>query len=574
MYTKLLLGMALSIPLTATTISSNIDLSPNRDSLWKAANGNLPAHWLTKEDSLARESYLQNYRVAQTRVVPTNPRSIAEFEPVEAVVIAYAGSFGFQVNLIEELSKTTKVFIAAPSSSVTTVNSILSNSKAIRDSITIISTKGVDSYWTRDYGPWCIAEGDQKISIVDFQYNRPRPHDDSLPVVIAKKLGMSSYFMDLQQCGGNYMSNGLGEAVSTELVKEENTSKPEAQIRSIMKSFLGITNYHITIDPLGDYIKHVDCWGKFLGPDKILIGDVTTDRKDAYDSVAAYFAKAKSPYGTPYKVFRYKTEGEPYSNSTIVNNRVFVPIQGTANDAAALAVYKKAMPGYEIVGITNTGPNPWMGTDALHCRTMGIAKRNLLYISHLPKVDTVKTQGKPIQISCKIVAYSKKGIIPDSTRLFYKKGTASTFTEVPMVKKDSLWYADIPFESITRGQKAIPVQYYIAAGDSSKENARYPLMGEKDPFTFVAYSDATPLAEPTMSEMPFSFEALPTSLTISTPNAGKLQVFSVNGQLLLTTQIHSAGTVSIPHSLNKSSVLIYRFESGNETKTKKFLIRK
>ena len=35
-----------------------------------------------------------------------------------------------------------------------------------------------DSYWTRDYGPWFESDSSNHIGIIDFPYNRPRPHDD------------------------------------------------------------------------------------------------------------------------------------------------------------------------------------------------------------------------------------------------------------------------------------------------------------------------------------------------------------------------------------------------------------
>ena len=37
-----------------------------------------------------------------------------------------------------------------------------------------------DSYWTRDYGPWWVIDGQKNMSIVDFTYNRPRPNDNDV----------------------------------------------------------------------------------------------------------------------------------------------------------------------------------------------------------------------------------------------------------------------------------------------------------------------------------------------------------------------------------------------------------
>ena len=72
--------------------------------------------------------------------------------------------------------------------------------------------------------------------------------------------------------GGNYMVDGYGTAASTTLVLSENTNQTASSIQSMANNYLGINNYMLIDDPLGDYIEHIDCWGKFLDVDKVLIG--------------------------------------------------------------------------------------------------------------------------------------------------------------------------------------------------------------------------------------------------------------------------------------------------------------
>ena len=82
------------------------------------------------------------------------------------------------------------------------------------------------------------------------------------------------------------------------------------------------------------------------------------------EDVANYFESIGD-----WDIFRvYTPSDEPYTNSLILNNKVFVPIMGTGNDQAALSVYEAAMPDYEILGFTGS----WQSTDALHCRVKGI----------------------------------------------------------------------------------------------------------------------------------------------------------------------------------------------------------
>ena len=56
-----------------------------------------------------------------------------------------------------------------------------------------------DSYWTRDYGPWWVIDGNGAYSIVDFTYNRPRPNDNQAPSKVAQHLGVPYYSLTLCQ---------------------------------------------------------------------------------------------------------------------------------------------------------------------------------------------------------------------------------------------------------------------------------------------------------------------------------------------------------------------------------------
>ena len=114
-----------------------------------------------------------------------------------------------------------------------------------------------DSYWTRDYGPWWVVDGDREVSIVDFTYNRPRPNDNNAPFKVSEYLNVPYYSTDIIHCGGNYMTDGLGISASSSLVYEENTLENE-EINSLMSSYYGIDTYHVIPDPNDTYIDHID----------------------------------------------------------------------------------------------------------------------------------------------------------------------------------------------------------------------------------------------------------------------------------------------------------------------------
>ncbi|MEJ2432263.1 MAG: phosphoenolpyruvate hydrolase family protein, partial [Pseudolabrys sp.] len=65
-----------------------------------------------------------------------------------------------------------------------------------------------NSYWTRDYGPWFVFDGNGDIAVIDHRYNRPRPHDDVIPYYFALQYGLPCYQHSMWHTGGNYMTDG------------------------------------------------------------------------------------------------------------------------------------------------------------------------------------------------------------------------------------------------------------------------------------------------------------------------------------------------------------------------------
>lgn len=304
-----------------------------------------------------------------------------------------------------------------------------------------------DTYWTRDFGPWWIqnkvtgyygiakhvyttlgggsvglVEGAEKVTsreghgifrpnddygasqLSDFlnspirKWNSANWHKKKLPRIQTHDW----FFTGLLDVGGNYMVTGDGIISSSYLVATQNelpvtheteTTKPhvdniESRIKYILEQlnrFMGIDTYHVLTDPSGSYIGHIDCWGKFLAPRKILIAQSDDEKiNEAYDNIAKSFSKEG------FDVFRVlcqnifipSSDDSPattaaYTNSLILNDHVYVPLAGERYkefDEKALNVYRKALPEHTIVGIIGKADAPWLGTDALHCRTRGIPK--------------------------------------------------------------------------------------------------------------------------------------------------------------------------------------------------------
>lgn len=462
--------------------------------------GELPI-WPTPEE-------LRRWHTIGNGFQPTAPpggavRNPGEFEPMEGVLIRYP--LGLTYSLIKEMAKDTKVvtIVANTSTKNAAINNYQSHGINMSNCEWLIAPS--DSYWTRDYGPWYIIDSNGDQGIVDTVYNRPRPNDDKIPAKYGQAYGIPVYAMDLITAGGNYMSAGQGDAASTDLTWSENPGKTKTQIHQMMLDYLGVTNYHVVKDVLGAYIKHIDCWGKFLAPDKVMIIEFPPSHshyKDAEDAVL-YWQSQASCYGTPYEVYRvYSPNGQPYTNSLSLNHKMLVPITGSSWDDDAIDSYEDALPGYTVLGFTGS----WASTDALHCRTMGITDSGMLYIHHIPLQD-----GPPaalgFEVEAEVIAYSGGSFTGGTPALHYDAGSGWTSVAMTYTGGGDLYSAFIPpFPDGTL------IKYYINAQDSTGRDENHPYIGEADAHEFYVYdpvlgADVTSISELYGGTINFSLNA-------------------------------------------------------------------
>lgn len=465
-------------------------------------------HTMTAEEVNRRSEIGRDFNPTDPPLAPV--RMVAEFEEMQAVLIRYP--FGIPMSLIQEMADDCVVItIVANGAEQNQVIQQYENAGVNLGNCEFLLAP-TDSYWTRDYGPWFVVDGNNEVGICDFPYNRPRPYDDNIPVVLAGYLDVPLYGMDLIHTGGNFMCDGLGLGSSTDLLLEENPALTEEDIDTIVSHYLGLRKYNLLPDPLGDYIEHIDCWGKYLDVDKVLIGQVppSDPRYDDYEYVANYFGFQVSSWGTPFQVYRVYTpgtgSGTPYTNSLVLNNKVFVPITGSQWDDEALAVYEEAMPGYEIHGIYYS---TWQNTDALHCRAIGIADLGMLFVEHTPLLG-VQDFSMEWSIDADIVPYSGAGLVSDSLRCYYKVGGGG-FQWVPLIHDAGQGYhATIPF--VEPGSQ---VSYYLQARDYSGRKKYHPYIGAPDPHTFtVDYAEAFIIQPDTLTYLTFDDMYLGKSFSI------------------------------------------------------------
>ena len=112
-----------------------------------------------------------------------------------------------------------------------------------------------------------------------------------------------------------------------------------------MAKYYGVSSFLTLADPTGNYIEHIDCWGKFLSEQDVLV-----DRPPSYSRYTKQYDAAAQFYAsTGWTVHRVDISGDDaYSNSLLLNSKAYVPISSSsgtpsAADRAALAVYQAAL---------------------------------------------------------------------------------------------------------------------------------------------------------------------------------------------------------------------------------------
>jgi agmatine deiminase len=394
---------------------------------------------------------------------PDGTRNPAEFETMTGVFIRWP--LGVPYNFIVPLSNQTKVWVICLSSEQTTVTNAFTAQGVNMSNVGFVLAP-TNSIWVRDYGPWFLMLPDGSSGIFNFTYNRPRPDDDNFPNVLGTAWSLPVYTSDIVHAGGNYMSSGLGISMSTDMVIDENGGN-EDWVDSQIDLYCGVNSYFTPPDPQQSYINHIDCWAKMLSPTRILVLQVSPGNPDyaALEAIADLLETMQNPYGTNWQVYRVYSSGtEGYTNSIIVNNRIYVPTWNTANDAPAIAAYQAAVPGYDIYGVYYSG---WLNTDAIHCRAMGVTDAEMLWINHTP-VASPQPSSTPVVVNASIRCHPTHALT--STLLFHRAGTSGPFTQSTMTSTGGNNYT----ASIPGAAAGSTVQYYISATDNGGRSEQHP----------------------------------------------------------------------------------------------------
>ncbi|MBU1948171.1 MAG: agmatine deiminase family protein, partial [Candidatus Eisenbacteria bacterium] len=428
---------------------------------------------------------------------PQTPRNCAEWEPLEGVLIRYP--LGLPYDLISDFADHFTVYCLVSSGSYSSaVSSFTANGVNMANvEFLIINT---DSIWTRDYGPWFVFDGNGDRAVVDHIYNRPRPNDDAVNWQLGPIWGIEVYGHDLHHTGGNYMTDGHGISFSTDLVWNENTGLSHSQIDGIMEEYLGIHTYNVVPDVASTGIHHIDCWAKLLNEETIMVKEVPPTHGDypECEANAAYLATLTNCYGRPYNVVRiycptYSGSSVcAYTNSLILEDRVYVPMFGSQYDDDAIATYEAAMPGYTVLGYDGS----WYSDDAIHCRGKGIMDDGMLYVDHNPLQEQTYGAGG-YNVVALIDDRSETGLVTGEQVVYWRlqgEGAWTTASLTAMAAPDS-FETTIPEQPIYS-----VVEYYISAEDYSGRISTRPWVAPGGYYTFtIEPSSGIPDGAPVMA---------------------------------------------------------------------------
>lgn len=331
--------------------------------------------------------YLQNLRMELSGGrgfrKPVGPiRFPGEFEPAEGICFSWAGYTDLLKALISEASQEMKVFLAVSSFYQGSASRTLEAAGARMENLVFVDSS-LDSVWMRDFGPYFIYGDSGNREIIDCLYNRPRPNDDKFPSILGKVLGVKSHLCSLIMPGGNFMTDGHGLGIMTDVVFDPSQGgDPDMsldQLKQYMREYFGITKVIILKDLARDGTGHVDIFAKLLDDTNIIVGkyarpqDGFAGNYEILEENARILANETNGRGEKFRITRipmpaYKSYVTyTHTNSTILNDKVFVPIYNRGTDEEALAVYRKVLPGHKVIGFDCNDVITANG--AIHCIT-------------------------------------------------------------------------------------------------------------------------------------------------------------------------------------------------------------
>ena len=248
--------------------------------------------------------------------------------------------------------------------------------------------------WARDHGPITLINDQKAPRVLNFTFNGwgnkfDSALDNDINNALIEQLAISNYqHLDFILEGGAIESNGEGCLLTTKSCLLNQNRNPHLLAKEIedylidlfkLKKIIWLKHGHLIGD---DTDAHIDTLARFAPHNQIIFQGCQDEGDPHFQSLNAMKKELQHcrnqcdlPFNLielPFPAAQYGTNNErlpaTYANFLIINKAVLVPTYQVAQDKAALALFIKAFPNYQIIAINCQPIIEQYGS--LHCLTM------------------------------------------------------------------------------------------------------------------------------------------------------------------------------------------------------------
>ena len=378
------------------------------------------------------------------------------------------------------------------------------------DKIRFFVANGNDR-WFRDCGPICFYYGDEdKLAMLDFQYDWARQLDNLLPSILHRWQGIPNYINQVIWEGGNCLVDGIGGLMTSTAMIPHNQDKT-GPITWDGKNYTTIK--YTTREPLNADQCHEALKG-MLGQEgtsfvERLINDGGTGHIDLYadaiDENGFLFARMPETYKDWKDYATLEGNVKYMANHLMINNYILQPCFSPVDedymptakwDRANIEAMKKLYPGYTFHCIDMRSYDGSGGS--IHCITKQIPADNPVRILHDALYNKVNF-GTLTEVPFSAFITNKSGI--QKASLHYLVGDGE-WQKVDMTSNGNRWYCRVPASNFPKGKT---VFYYIEATSNNGKTVTKPFTANNG-----GYYDFTPdeTAEYKADDYDFSTEPI------------------------------------------------------------------
>lgn len=425
--------------------------------------------------------------------------------------------------------------------------------------------EGENSFWMRDCGPYGFYFGDKdSLGLVGMEYYPGRPIDNSISEHLANRFGYKFVKSSIETEGGNFMTDGWGNAFWSNVIYENNADNygvgyssknpyTNKQVNDSMQNVFNLNSYtvleHLNCD---GGTGHIDLYIKFIDDETIVrtkypeelnkfsFPDYATS-KNNYEIIQKLNNNYESQYyfkdldlprkddGTyPTSCNQAFNDARTYVNGLTVNKTFLMPVYSdpftglSPSDLEAVIKMEEYMPGYTIYPIDSRALS--VGGGEIHCITMQIPAENPLKIAH-KKIEGF-TELKSEWILA-VNARNHSGI--KSSKLFWKKQNEDKWISINMNLDSSNYYSEIlKNENFTENDT---INYYIEVESNNGKTQYKPFAAPKGYYSFF-FKEPTSVDDNTLTLDNISIVPNPanenTILRINQSNIRNLKISCIN----------------------------------------------